>query len=145
MIAVGSGDYVSFGGVLIFTVAVPCIGLIVNVVSMQKKQGLNRKCAFSTLIFFIALLIEFLTWTISSQGSIPPKVEIGIMFGSTCIHALSAILAIIGLAEMRSRHKWSRGMKRGVWGFWLNIVMLLVLVGWFYSHVNQRFHDGIFK
>jgi hypothetical protein len=145
MIAAGASDYFSFGGILIFTVAVPCIGLIINVVSMQKRQGLNRKCAFSTLIFFIALLIEFVTWTISRNGSIPPKVEIGIMLGSAGIHALSAILAIMGLAEMRSRHKWSRGMKRGVWGFWLNILMLLVLAGWFYAHVNQRFHDGIFK
>lgn len=144
MIAVGASDYFSFGGMLIFTVGLPSIGLLVSFVSMQ-KQGINRKCGFSTLLFFVALLIECFTWTLSSSGGIMEKVEIGIMFGSAGIHCLSAILAIMGLAEMRSRRKWSRGMKRGVWGFWLNIAMLLVLVGWFYAHVNQKFYDGIFK
>ena len=144
MIAAGASDYFSFGGMLIFSVGLPAVGLIVSIVSMQ-KQGINRKCGFSTLLFFVALLIECFTWTLSSSGGIIEKVQIGIMFGTAGIHCFSAILAIMGLAEMRSRHKWSRGMKRGVWGFWLNIVMLLVLAGWFYAHVNQRFHDGIFK
>ena len=144
MIAAGASDYFSFGGMLIFSVGLPAVGLIVSIVSMQ-KQGINRKCGFSTLLFFVALLIECFTWTLSSSGGIIEKVQIGIMFGTAGIHCFSAILAIMGLAEMRSRHKWSRGMKRGVWGFWLNIVMLLALAGWFYAHVNQRFHDGIFK
>ena len=144
MIAAGASDYFSFGGMLIFSVGLPAVGLIVSIVSMQ-KQGINRKCGFSTLLFFVALLIECFTWTLSSSGGIIEKVQIGILFGTAGIHCFSAILAIMGLAEMRSRHKWSRGMKRGVWGFWLNIVMLLVLAGWFYAHVNQRFHDGIFK
>ena len=108
MIATGSGDYVSFGGMLIFSVGLPAVGLLISIVSMQ-KQGINRKCGFSTLLLFVALLIECFTWTLSSSGGIIEKVEIGIMFGTAGIHCLSAIIAIMGLAEMRSRRKWSRG------------------------------------
>lgn len=144
MIAVGTGDYFSFGGMLIFSVGLPAVGLLISIVSMQ-KQGINRKCGFSTLLFFVALLIECFTWTLSSSGGILEKVEIGIMFGTAGIHCLSAILAIMGLAEMRSRRKWSRGMKRGVWGFWLNIAMIFVLSLWFYAHVSIKFYNAIFK
>ncbi len=144
MIAAGTGDYFSFGGMLLFSVGLPAIGLLISIVSMQ-KQGINRKCGISTLLFFVALLVECFTWTLTSSGGIIEKVQIGIMLGTTGLHTLSAILAIMGLAEMRSRRKWSRGMKRGVWGFWLNISMLLVLSLWFYAHVSQKFYDHIFK
>ena len=129
---------------MFFAVGVPCVGLIFSVVAIQKK-GLNRKCALSTLLFFTALLIECVTWTISNMGDIPPKVEIGIMLGSAGIHTLSAIFAIIGVAEMRTRRRWSHGLKRGIWGFWLNIAMLVVFALWFYAHVSKKFYDTIFK
>ncbi len=144
MIAAQSGDYASFGGILLLMVAVPCIGLLVNIVSMQ-KQGLNRKCAISTLLFFVALLIECVNWMSSNNGSVLPKYEIGILLGTAGIHTFSAILAIMGLAEMRTRHRWSRGLKRGIWGFWLNIAMLFVIALWFYAHVSQKFYNHIFK
>ena len=129
---------------LVFSVGLPAVGLLISIVSMQ-KQGINRKCGISTLFFFVALLIECFAWTLTSSGGMIEKVEIGIMFGTAGIHCLSAILAIMGLAEMRNRRKWSRGMKRGVWGFWLNIAMLFVLSLWFYAHVSIKFYNVIFK
>lgn len=144
MILAQAGDYFSFGATMLFAVGMPCIGLLFSVVAMQ-KQGLNRKCALSTLLFFAALLVECVNWTISSKGTIPPKAEIWIMLGTAGVHSLSAILAIMGVAEMRTRRRWSHGLKRGVWGFWLNIAMLFVMALWFYAHASKKFHDAIFK
>ena len=144
MILAQTSDYLSFGATMLFAVGLPCLGLLFSVVAMQ-KQGINRKCALSTLTFFAALLIACVTWTISNKGTTTPEAEIGIMLGVAAIHSLSAILAIMGVAEMRTRPRWSRGLKRGIWGFWMNSAMLFVIALWFYAHVSKKFHDGIFK
>ena len=144
MILADTGDVVSFGGLLIFTVAVPGIGLLISAVSMQ-KQGLNKLCGYSTSVFFVALLIECVAWSLSNRAGITAKAELIIIAGTALLHCISAILAIVGIAEVRTRRKWPRGRKRGVWTFWLNIAMLLVLSLWFYAHVSQKFYDRIFK
>ncbi len=139
-----AGEMASFGLTIIFSICLPAIGIIANAASIGKR-GLNPRCALSTTLFFIALLISGITIAMMNKESISPAVRFYCFGAAAAIHALSALLAGWGLAELRTRRKWSHGRQRGLWGFWLNVGSLLLLATWFYLQVNHaarhRFFD----
>ena len=138
-----AGDMASFGMTIIFAICVPSIGLIINIASMQ-KQGLNPKCALSTVLFFVGFLITGITASLSNSQAIIPYTRYYCLVAAASTHALSAGLAIWGLAEVRTRRKWPRGRQRGLWGFWANIGFLMVLATWFYLQVNRPAYHRFF-
>ncbi len=139
-----AGEMTSFGLTIIFAIALPTIGIIANAATIGRR-GLNPRCAFSTTLFFVALLLSGITIAMMNKDAIHPAARFYCFSAAAAIHALSAFLAGWGLSELRTRRKWSHGRQRGQWGFWLNIGALILLSTWFYLQVNHaarhRFFD----
>jgi hypothetical protein len=127
----------------IIPVAAIIIALIVNVSSMRGRDT-NYKCALATNFLFGTLLVECAAWMVGVFGG---GTETGFFWTAvTCaaLHGIAAGIAARGLWEIRTYPKWTHGRQRAIVGFWLNVLMLLVLSAWFYLHVDQRLSDRIF-
>ena len=126
---------------LIFTTAI-VIALIVNIWSM-KARDTNFKRGFSTTVLFLPLLVENAVWLLEISGDgTPAGISRALVFcGGT--HVAAAGIAMWGFREMRTQRRWFHGRERAIWGFWLNVVMLLVLCGWFSLRSNRELRDRI--
>jgi hypothetical protein len=122
--------------------AVIIIALIVNVSSMRGRDT-NFKCAFSANVLFITLLIECAAGMVGVFGGGTDTGFFWTVLGCAALHVVAGSIAVRGLWEIRTHPKWAHGRQRAVWGFWLNVLMLLVLSAWFYLQVNQWLRNRI--
>jgi hypothetical protein len=124
-------------------VAVIVIALITNVASMRGRDT-NFKCAMGANVLFFALLIECAAWMLAVFGG---GTDTGFFWTAvvcTALHVAAACIAMLGLREIRLVPKWAHGRQRAIMGFWLNVLMLLMLAAWFYLQVNERLWNRIF-
>jgi hypothetical protein len=128
-------DAFGFGMLLLASVSVPSVGLIVSGVTLTKR-GLNPWCGWATLVFFLSLLVGSIVWALANRGGADPAVMLYTLLGCCGVHVLSALMALVGLAQIRQRRKWTHGRRRGMWVFWLNVLVILIISGWCYVHVN---------
>jgi hypothetical protein len=137
-------DSLMFGWMLIVSILIPSVGLIVSGATLRKR-GLNRWCGFATVVFFFALLTDSILWSLGERGAGSPKWILYFLLGSCAIHALSALMALRGLVQVRQRRKWAHGRRRGMWIFWLNVGVILAIGVWCYVHVNDSLYERLMK
>ncbi len=128
-------DTLGFGLLLVASVTIPAVGLIVSGATLSKR-GLNPWCGWCTIVFFAALLINSIVRALGSRGGVGADFVLYTIFGCCGLHVLSSLMALLGLAQVRRRRKWAHGKRRGIWMFWLNIGVLLIVGVWCYAHVN---------
>ncbi len=136
-------DMASFGFTLLFAICLPAIGIIVSAVSLEKR-GLNPKAAFSITLFFVAFLLSGITAAMSDKEAITSLHRFYCLTAAVGIHTLSALLAIWGFGEIRTRRKWNHGRQRSFWCFWANIIFIVILSAWFYLQVNAPLRHHLF-
>ncbi len=120
------------------------VALIINVSSLRTKD-MNRKAGIATNLLFVAMLIEAAAWTVRSFGG---GNEVGVFWfvvGCAFLHALSAVVALWAWWEFRTHGRWPYGRRRAGWGFWLNIIALLLIAAWFYLGLNPGLYRRIFE
>lgn len=133
------GDSLTFALLLFATVSIPGIGLVVTGAAVG-KHGLNPWCAWAGVSFFAILLGDMVIWTLGSNGSFSEGVMVRTLIGGIGFHALSALISLRGLAQMRTRRKWHRGRSRAFWFFWLNIAAMAIIGLWCLTHVNPTLY-----
>jgi hypothetical protein len=107
-------------------VGIIVVGLIINVSSLHSKD-MNRKSGLATNLFFIALLVEAAAWMVRAFGG---GTETGVFWT---------------VAEHRAIGRWPHGRRRAIFGFWLNVIALLVIAAWFYLGTNPKLYKRIFE
>ncbi len=120
------------------------IALILNVSSLYSRD-MNRKSGHATNLLFIALILEAAAWTVRTFGG---GTETGIFWTiitSAVLHVVSAAIALWAFWEHRTIGRWPHGRRRATWGFWLNVVALLVVAAWFYLGANPKLYKRIFE
>ena len=120
------------------------IALIINVSSFQTKD-MNRKSGHATNLLFIALILEAAAWTVRAFGGGTETGVFWIIVAAVVLHVVSAAVALWAFWEHRTIGRWPHGRRRATWGFWLNVVALLVIAAWFYLGVNPKFYKRIFE
>lgn len=138
-----AGEIASFGFTLLFAICLPAVGIIASAVSLEKR-GLNPKVVISLTLFFVAFLLIGITTAMSDKSAISPLHRFYCLAAATSIHTLSALLAIWGLGEIRTRRKWNHGRQRSVWCFWANVTFIVILSAWFYLQVNTPLRHQLF-
>jgi hypothetical protein len=118
--------------------------LIFNVATFSTRD-MNRKAGVATNLLLIALLIEAASWTIRSYGGGTPVGVFWAIVICVVLHTVSASIALGAIWEFRTIGKWPYGRRRATWGFWLNVVALLVLAAWFYLAMNEKLYNRIFR
>lgn len=124
---------------LLFGLGIPAATVALNITSFGRtsRRGLNIRCAIAALLLAIALLLGaglFPMLTIANE-----YVKYGIFVLGAMIASLSAVVALVGMYEIRRRPgRWSRGWKRAVWVFWLDILYLFVFAGYYYLATHQE-------
>ena len=113
------------------------VGLIINVASLRGKD-MNHKSGHATNLLFIALLIEAATWTVRAFGGGTPTGTFWTVVTSASVHVLSAAVALWAIWEHSTVGRWPHGRRRATWGFWLNVIALLVVAAWFYLGENPK-------
>ena len=124
-------------------VAAIVIALIVNVASMRGPDT-NRKCAHATNVLFGTLLIECGAALLGAFGGVTDTGFFLTLLSTAALHVAAAGIAARGLWEIRTHPKWAHGRLRAVAGFWLNVLMLLVLAAWFYLQADEPLRNRIF-
>ena len=119
------------------------VGLIINVASLHSKD-MNRKSGIATNLFFIALLVEAAAWMVRAFGGGTETGVFYIVATSALLHLLSAVVALGAVAEHRAIGKWPHGRRRAIWGFWLNVIALLLIAAWFFLGTNPVLYKRIF-
>lgn len=114
---------------LILTVSIPAIGLVVSGATLRKR-GLNPWCGWSTIVFFCALLVSAIVWTLGAHKGLEREVVLLALLGCGGVHGLSALMAMYGLSQVRRKKKWAHGRRRGLWIFWLNVGVLFLVGFW---------------
>lgn len=110
---------------LFFGLGLPAATVALNVASFGRsgRRGLNLYCAVAALLFAIALLLGvglFPMLTVAND-----YIKFGVLVGGAVMASLSAVVALWGMYEIRHRHgRWSRGWKRAMWTFWLDVIYL---------------------
>ena len=118
-------------------------GLIMNVASFQTKD-LNRKSGHAANLLFLALIIEAATATVSAFGGASETGCFWAIVAAAVIHWMSAVIALLAIREHRLVGRWPHGRRRSAWGFWLNVVALLILAAWFWLGANPAVYKRIF-
>ena len=118
--------------------------LIMNVSSFQTKD-MNRKSGHATNLLFIALILEAAAWTVRALGGGTETGVFWTIITSVVLHVVSAALALWAFWEHRTIGRWPHGRRRATWGFWLNVVALLVIAAWFYLAANPKLYKRIFE
>jgi hypothetical protein len=121
---------------------IPGIGVILSLATMR-RHGLNPWCGISTLVFFATLLMEAVTWTLGINGGIEALTALHITLGGIALHIFGALLALVGLAQVRRRRKWAHGRRRAYWMFGMNLLLILLIGIWCYVHVNETLYDRL--
>ena len=119
------------------------VALIMNVASFGTRD-LNRKAGVSANLFFIALLVENATYMIRNFGGGSEKGMNAMLVCAVLLHIVSAGIALRAIFEFRTIGKWPYGRRRATWGFWLNVIALLVIAAWFFLAANPRLYDRVF-
>jgi hypothetical protein len=141
LLAVVDENYAWLG---LVPVGVIVVGLIINVASLGSKD-MNRKSGIATNLFFIALLVEGAAWVVRGFGG---GTETGVFWTvatSAFLHLLSAVVALSAIAEHRTIGRWPHGRRRATFGFWLNVIALLLITAWFYLGTNAKLYKRIFE
>ena len=120
------------------------VALIMNVSSFQTKD-MNRKSGHATNLLFIALILEAAAWTVRTFGGGTETGVFWIIVTSLVLHVASAAIALWAFWEHRTIGRWPHGRRRATWGFWLNVVALLVIAAWFYLGANPKLYKRIFE
>jgi len=118
--------------------------LIFNVASSGTRD-MNRKSAIATNLLLIALLIEAATLTVRSFDGGTPTGAFWAIVACVVLHVLSASIGLGAIFEFRTIGRWPYGRRRADWGFWLNVIMLLVLAAWFYLLTDEKLFNRIFR
>jgi len=118
--------------------------LIFNV-SSSGLRDMNRKSAVATNLLLIALLVEIASWTVRSFGGGTPIGLYWVLVSCAILHVISASIGLGAISEFRTIGRWPYGRRRATWGFWLNVIALLLLAAWFYLALNEKLFDRIFR
>ncbi len=140
LLAATDRTYVEFG--LLF-MGLLTVAFIINVASSQTKD-MNRKSSYATGVLFIALFIEVSTWTVRAFRGGSEAGAFWAIVSATAVHAVSAVSALLAIHEHREIGKWPHGRRRASWGFWLNVIALLVLAAWFWLGANPTVYKRFF-
>lgn len=120
------------------------VALIINVSSLRSKD-MNRKSGIAVNLLFIALLIEAATWTVRAFGGGTATGTFWAVATAASLHVLSGALALWAIWEHSTIGRWPHGRRRATWGFWLNVIALLAIAGWFYLGENPKLYKRIFE
>ncbi len=134
-------DGLAFGLMLILSVSVPTVGLIVSGATLRKR-GLNPWAGAGSIVFFVALLIGSVMWVLDGRPGINETAVLYALLGCVGIHTLSTLMALQGLAQLRTRRKWTHGKRRAYWVVGMNILAIFLIGAWCYYHVNPVFHEA---
>lgn len=118
--------------------------LIFNV-SSSGTRDMNRKAGTATNLLLIALLIEAATLTVRSFGGGTQTGAFWAVVICAVLHVVSAAIALGAIWEFRTIGRWPYGRRRATWGFWLNVLALIVLAGWFYLLTDEKVFNRIFR
>jgi hypothetical protein len=120
------------------------VALIINVASLRGKD-MNPKSGLATNLLFVALLIEAATWTVRSFGGGHATGIFWTIATAAFLHFLSGAVALWAFWEHATIGRWPHGRRRATWGFWLNVIALLVIAAWFYLGENPKLYKRIFE
>lgn len=120
------------------------IALIINVSSLYTKD-MNRKSGHAITLLFIALILEAAAWTVRTFGGGTETGVFWIIVTGALLHVISAALALGAYFEHRTIGRWPHGRRRATWGFWLNVIALLVIAAWFYLGHDPTLYKRIFE
>ena len=134
-------DGLSFGVMLIVSVSIPTVGLMVSGATMRRR-GLNPWAASSSIVFFLALLVGSVMWVIGGRPGTNEAAVLYALLGCVVLHTVSTLMALRGLAQVRTRRKWAHGRRRVYWVVGLNILVIFLIGAWCYYHVNPVFNDA---
>ena len=120
------------------------VALIINVSSLYSRD-MNRKSGHATNLLFIALILEAAAWTVRVFGGGTETGVFWIIVTSVALHVVSAAVALWAFWEHRTIGRWPHGRRRATWGFWLNVIALLVIAAWFHLGANPKLYKRIFE
>jgi hypothetical protein len=143
MMLAGIIDYFGYGFTMIVLMGIPAAGLMLNVAGMQ-RQGLNRRAALAASLFFLTLLVQGTTVTLSSNAGISELAEFRLIAITGSFNVLSATLALWALWQIRRKHRWHRGRKRAIATFWLNILVLIAIAATYFLRTRPDIEERIF-
>ena len=136
-------DLLGYGFTMVVFMGLPAAGLVVNVAGMQRR-GLNRYAGLAACLFFLTLLVQGTTVTLSSRYAITDTAEFWLIAATAAANVVSSLLALFALWQIRRKHRWPRGRKRAVAVFFLNIASLIAIAGAFFLRVNPAIEKRIF-
>jgi hypothetical protein len=143
MTIAGIVDYFGWGFTLVVLIGVPAAGLVVNIAGLQ-RHGLNRRAGIAACLFFLTLLVQGITVTLSGQNAFSDEAEFWLLASTGMANILGAVLALWALWQIRRRHRWPRGRKRAIAVFWLNVMFLGVMAVSFYLRLNPALRERLF-
>ncbi len=123
---------------LLFGLGIPAATVALNVMSFGRtsRRGLNMRCAIAALLLAIALLLGVGLFPMLNVAN--EYVKFAILALGALMAASSAVVALVGMYQIRRRPgRWSRGWKRGVWVFWVDILYLFVFAGFYYLATHE--------
>ncbi len=127
------GEIIFIAFKLFFGLGLPAATVALNVASLGRsgRRGLNIRCAIAALLFAVALLIGvglFPMLTVAND-----YIKFVVMASGAAMASLSAAVALWGMYQIRRRPgRWSRGWKRAVWVFWLDVIYLCAFSAYYY-------------
>ncbi len=128
----------------LFPIALITIALIVNVSSLQAKD-MNRKSGHAANLLFIALLITAATWTVRAFRGGSETGAFWVIVTAAVLHIFSALVALWAWWEHRTIGRWPYGRRRATASFWLNVIALIAIAGWFYLCTAPMLFKRIFE
>ncbi len=140
-LAIVDQSYATIGMVV---TAMMTAALIINVASLHTKD-MNRKSGHAVTLLFLAFILEAAAWTVRAFGGGTERGAFWINIIAAALHVISAALALSAFFEHRTIGRWPHGRRRATWGFWLNVLALLVLAAWFYLGANPTVYKRIFE
>ena len=143
MMLVAIGDYFGFGVTMVLLMGIPAAGLVINIAEMQRK-GLNRKAGWAACLFFITLLIQGTTVTLSEREAFSDPIEFWLLAGTGVLNVIGAMIALWAIWQIRRKHRWPRGRKRAIAVFWLNVMILLAMGAAFFLRTHPNIEQWIF-
>ena len=120
------------------------VALIINVASLRGKD-MNRKSGIAMNLLFTALLIEAAAWTVRAFGGGTLTGVFWTVAAAAVLHVFSGAVALRAFWEHATIGRWPHGRRRATWGFWLNVIALLAIAGWFYLGENPKLYKRIFE
>lgn len=136
-------DYFGYGVTMVVFMGLPAAGLVVNIAAMQRK-GLNRWAGIAAGLFYLTLLVQGTTVTLSSKAAISEEAEFWIICGTGAANVLGGLIALFALWQIRRKHRWPRGRKRAIVMFWLNLLVLGIIGGTYFLRSRPELMLRIF-